>query len=81
MNKVSLYTLSTCPWCRKATQFFTEPNIRPTTSNTILLTSRPRESSGMLVGTGLWEICSTVQPLNLGRGCSVDKKAQHLVPQ
>jgi len=27
MKKVSLYTLSTCPWCRKAKQFFTERNI------------------------------------------------------
>jgi len=27
MKKVSLYTLSTCPWCRKAKQYFTERNI------------------------------------------------------
>jgi len=27
MKKVSLYTLSTCPWCRKAKQFFTERKI------------------------------------------------------
>jgi glutaredoxin len=27
MKKVSLYTLSTCPWCRKAKQFFTERNV------------------------------------------------------
>jgi glutaredoxin len=27
MAKVTLYTLSTCPWCRKAKQFFTEHNI------------------------------------------------------
>jgi glutaredoxin len=27
MKKVSLYTLSTCPWCRKAKQFFAERNI------------------------------------------------------
>ena len=27
MNKVSMYTLSTCPWCRKAKKFFTERNI------------------------------------------------------
>jgi glutaredoxin len=27
MKKVSMYTLSTCPWCRKAKQFFTERNI------------------------------------------------------
>jgi glutaredoxin len=27
MKKVSIYTLSTCPWCRKAKQFFTERNI------------------------------------------------------
>jgi glutaredoxin len=26
MKKVSLYTLSTCPWCRKAKQFFAERN-------------------------------------------------------
>ena len=27
MKKVSLYTLSTCPWCRKAKQFFAERNV------------------------------------------------------
>lgn len=27
MKKVILYTLSTCPWCRKAKQFFAERNI------------------------------------------------------
>ena len=27
MKKVSMYTLSTCPWCRKTKQFFTEHNI------------------------------------------------------
>jgi len=27
MKKVSMYTLSTCPWCRKAKKFFTERNI------------------------------------------------------
>ncbi|MGP0018312.1 MAG: glutaredoxin family protein [Candidatus Sulfotelmatobacter sp.] len=27
MKKVSLYTLSTCPWCRKAKQFFAEHKI------------------------------------------------------
>ena len=27
MKKVSLYTLSTCPWCRKAKQFFAQRNI------------------------------------------------------
>ncbi|HTS06193.1 MAG TPA: glutaredoxin family protein [Candidatus Eisenbacteria bacterium] len=27
MKKVNLYTLSTCPWCRKAKQFFAERNI------------------------------------------------------
>ena len=27
MKKVSLYTLSTCPWCRKAKQFFAERKI------------------------------------------------------
>ena len=27
MKKVTLYTLSTCPWCRKARKFFTEHNI------------------------------------------------------
>jgi glutaredoxin len=27
MKKVSMYTLSTCPWCRKAKQFFTERNL------------------------------------------------------
>jgi glutaredoxin len=27
MTKVSMYTLSTCPWCRKAKQFFAERHI------------------------------------------------------
>jgi glutaredoxin len=27
MKKVSMYTLSTCPWCRKTKQFFTKHNI------------------------------------------------------
>ena len=27
MNKIILYTLSTCPWCRKAKKFFLERNI------------------------------------------------------
>jgi glutaredoxin len=27
MNKVSMYTLSTCPWCRKTKKFFSERNI------------------------------------------------------
>jgi len=27
MKKVSLYTLSTCPWCRKTKIFFKEHNI------------------------------------------------------
>jgi glutaredoxin len=27
MNEVTLYTLSTCPWCRKSKQFFQERNI------------------------------------------------------
>jgi glutaredoxin len=27
MKKVSLYTLSTCPWCRKAKKFFAEHNV------------------------------------------------------
>lgn len=27
MKKVSMYTLSTCPWCRKTKKFFTERNI------------------------------------------------------
>jgi glutaredoxin len=27
MQKVTMYTLSTCPWCRKTKQFFTEHNI------------------------------------------------------
>lgn len=27
MKKVILYTLSTCPWCRKAKQFLAERNI------------------------------------------------------
>jgi glutaredoxin len=25
MKTVTLYTLSTCPWCRKAKKFFTDP--------------------------------------------------------
>jgi glutaredoxin len=28
MKKVSIYTLSTCPWCRKTKKFFTEHNIQ-----------------------------------------------------
>jgi len=28
MKKVSMYTLSTCPWCRKTKKFFTEHNIQ-----------------------------------------------------
>ena len=27
MEKVTMYTLSTCPWCRKTKKFFTEHNI------------------------------------------------------
>jgi glutaredoxin len=27
MVKVIMYTLTTCPWCRKAKKFFTENNI------------------------------------------------------
>ena len=27
MVKVKMYTLSTCPWCRKTKKFFTENNI------------------------------------------------------
>ncbi|HUM13351.1 MAG TPA: glutaredoxin family protein [Myxococcaceae bacterium] len=27
MKKVSMYTLSTCPWCRKAKQFFSQRHI------------------------------------------------------
>jgi glutaredoxin len=27
MKKVIIYTLSTCPWCRKTKNFFTEHNI------------------------------------------------------
>jgi len=27
MTKVSMYTLSTCPWCRKTKQFFAERQI------------------------------------------------------
>jgi glutaredoxin len=27
MKKVTLYTLSTCPWCRKAKNFFAEHNV------------------------------------------------------
>ncbi len=27
MPKVSMYTLSTCPWCRKTKQFFTDKQI------------------------------------------------------
>ncbi len=27
MKRVSMYTLSTCPWCRKTKKFFTEHNI------------------------------------------------------
>ena len=27
MKKVTLYTLSTCPWCRKAKKFFADHNI------------------------------------------------------
>jgi glutaredoxin len=27
MKKVSMYTLSTCPWCRKTKKYFTDHNI------------------------------------------------------
>jgi glutaredoxin len=27
MKKVSMYTLSTCPWCRKTKQFFSQHHI------------------------------------------------------
>ena len=27
MKKVSIYTLSTCPWCRKTKNFFIEHNV------------------------------------------------------
>ena len=27
MKKVNMYTLSTCPWCRKAKKFFADRNI------------------------------------------------------
>jgi len=27
MKKITVYTLSTCPWCRKTKNFFTERNI------------------------------------------------------
>ena len=27
MKKVTMYTLSTCPWCRKAKKFFTEHDV------------------------------------------------------
>jgi glutaredoxin len=27
MKKVSMYTLSTCPWCRKTKKFFTDRHI------------------------------------------------------
>lgn len=27
MKKVSMYTLSTCPWCRKTKIFFTQHNV------------------------------------------------------
>ena len=27
MVKITIYTLSTCPWCRKTKKFFTEQNI------------------------------------------------------
>jgi glutaredoxin len=27
MKKVTIYTLSTCPWCHKAKQFFTQNDI------------------------------------------------------
>jgi glutaredoxin len=28
MKKVSMYTLSTCPWCRKTKKFFSDHNIQ-----------------------------------------------------
>jgi len=28
MNEITLYTLSTCPWCRKSKKFFTERDIQ-----------------------------------------------------
>jgi glutaredoxin len=28
MKKVSMYTLSTCPWCRKTKKFFTDHKIQ-----------------------------------------------------
>ena len=28
MNEVTLYTLSTCPWCRKSKKFFSEHHIQ-----------------------------------------------------
>ena len=28
MKKVSMYTLSTCPWCKKTKKFFTEREIK-----------------------------------------------------
>jgi len=27
MNRVSMYTLSTCPWCRKTKQFFRDKSV------------------------------------------------------
>jgi glutaredoxin len=27
MRRISMYTLSTCPWCRKTKKFFTDRNI------------------------------------------------------
>ncbi len=27
MEKVTMYTLSTCPWCRKTKKFFTDHNV------------------------------------------------------
>ena len=27
MNKISMYTLSTCPWCRKTKLYFTERHL------------------------------------------------------
>lgn len=27
MKKVSIYTLSTCPWCRKTKKYFSEHNV------------------------------------------------------
>ena len=27
MKKVTMYTLSTCPWCRKAKKFFTDKKV------------------------------------------------------